>query len=487
MISLLNNILPILPILILIISIIIIFFISFFDNKTSLGAIVVISAILLSIFSVLCSKHLLLHYFSEFIRLDQHAYRWILMLLISSLCTCLFSCSWLTYDDTAAIEFYFFILLATIGGILVAISFHFFTLFLGLELLFLPVLGILSFFSKLEKNLFSVMIYTILSIFSSALLLLGFSFVYFATGRLCFSFLSYFFLYYPSIMMGNILLLGICIIFLSLFFKLSLFPLHTWSPDIYQNSSSCSLIFFSTVTKLSIFSFLIHIFNYFPYINKIYPLFLILNIVSLFSVIFGNIAAIMQDNIQRLIGYTSISNLGFLLIILLNSSCKDYALVSQHIYIYLISYTLGLIGFFGIKSIVDFNTLANLNSNIAGNSFTGLFRRDCILGAALTIILLSLSGFPVTFGFWGKFFIFKYLMQKKYFLLTALIMVSSMIGMQSYLRIMFSLYNKPIDENTKLTINNNYFIYRLQKLLIICISLILIILGFFPNFIHVLI
>ncbi|VAX76393.1 NADH-quinone oxidoreductase subunit N [Buchnera aphidicola] len=481
MIRLFYNIKSILPIFIFIFSMVAIFYSIYLKKSMYWGYIISILSIFFSILTVLYLRNLISEYCSDLIKVDQYSYFSIFILLISSFYTCIFSHPWFLFKTQRSIEFYFFIFLSTIGGIIVSISFHFFTLFLGIELLFLPLLGILMFFPKSKKNLLSLMVYMILSIFSSTLLLLGFSFIYFVSGRLCFSYFSYFFIFNPSLMLGSIMLSGIGILCLSLFFKLSLFPLHTWSPGIYENVNSCSLIYFSTVTKIAILSFLMHLFLYVPFLFQTSSLYFIIKFFALASVIFGSIAAIIQTNIQKIIGYLSISNLGILILIILTFSYSNSLLLTKLLSIYLFNYVLSIIGFFSIKSIVDLSFFSQNNCFITtDNSLIGLFWIDPVLGITMTIILFSLSGFPITLGFWGKFFFLRYLIQKNFFFTVLVIITSGIIGTQSYLFVLRSLYFKKI-QNEQINKKFNFCITQLQKILIVCIGLILVILGLFPK------
>ncbi|VFP85752.1 NADH-quinone oxidoreductase subunit N [Buchnera aphidicola (Cinara pseudotaxifoliae)] len=480
MIRLFDTIIPIIPILLLIFSIIGVFCISFYRKNIYLGFMISIISILFSMLTVLYSRIFIKEYISELIKIDKYSYFFIFMILFSSLYTCIFAYPWLLKKNFYKTEFYLFILLASLGGILVSISHHFAALFIGIELLFFSMLGILIFFSKCNNHFFSILVYLIVSVFSSAILLLGCSFIYLVSGRLCFSFLKYIFIYYPSIMYSNMMLYGISMIFLSICFKLSLFPLHTWSPDIYQYTNSCALLYFSTVTKISVLSCLLRFFYYIPYIVKIKSLYLILYYIAIFSIFLGNIAAIFQKEAQRLIGYLSISNFGIILIVMLTYPYPEYIYMIKHICIYVFGYLLGLIGFFSIKSVMDFNTASSDINNIQNISLTGLYLYNPFLGSVMTIIFLSLSGFPLTLGFWGKFFVFKHLLHKHFFMTTMLIMLSSIMGVCSYLHIIHSLYCQPSflsKKNSLVHINMTI----IQKFLIIFIGIILIVLGLFPQ------
>ncbi|WP_172598349.1 NADH-quinone oxidoreductase subunit N [Buchnera aphidicola] len=426
----------------------------------------------------------MLEYVSELIKIDQYSYFYIFMLLFSSLCTCIFAYPWMLYRNMYSTEFYSFILLSTIGGILVSIAFNFSTLFIGIELLFFPILGVLILFPKNKFNWSAILTYLVVSVFSSILLLLGCSFIYFVSGRLCFSFFTYIFIYYPTIMYSSVVFFGLFMVLFSLFLKLSLFPLHIWAPDIYQYTNSCALIYFSTITKISILSFLVRFLYYIPYLNKIKIIFNILYCVAIFSLLFGNLVAALQNKIQRLIGYLSISNLGFLLILIITYSQKENIYMTKYINIYIFGYLIGLLGFFGIKSIIDFNILIKNIHDTKNNSLTGLFWYDPILGIMMTIILLSLSGFPITIGFWGKFFVFKHLVYKNFFITVICMMLSSIVGTYSYLNIIYSLYCKQPVELKKTHVSNRLNVTILQKYLVICIGVILILLGFFPQFLY---
>uniref|UniRef100_A0A451DF40 NADH-quinone oxidoreductase subunit N n=1 Tax=Buchnera aphidicola (Cinara pseudotsugae) TaxID=2518978 RepID=A0A451DF40_9GAMM len=480
MIRLFDTIIPIIPILLLIFSTIVVFYISCYKKSIYSGYIISIISIFCSMLIVLYSRIFMIEYISELIKIDKYSYFFIFMILLSSLYTCIFVYPWLLNKNFYKTEFYLFILLSSLGGILVSISCHFAALFIGIELLFFSVLGILMFFSKYKNHFFSILIYLVLSVFSSAILLLGCSFIYLVSGRLCFSFFKYIFIYYPSIMYSSMMLYGISMIMLSIFFKLSLFPLHTWSPDIYQYTNSCSLLFFSTVTKISILSCLLRLFYYIPYIVKIQSLYLALYYIAIFSVLLGNTASIFQKQVQRLIGYLSISNFGLMLILMLTYPYPEYTYMIKHICIYVFGYLLGLIGFFSIKSIIDFNIISHDINNIQNISLTGLFLNSPFLGSVMTIIFLSLSGFPLTLGFWGKFFILKHLLHKRFFMTTMLIMLSSIMGIYSYLNIIHSLYCQPVCASKEIfLVHINMTI--IQKFLIILIGITLIVFGLFPQ------
>ncbi|VFP84879.1 NADH-quinone oxidoreductase subunit N [Buchnera aphidicola (Cinara splendens)] len=480
MIKLFDTIIPIIPILLLIFSTIVVFYVSFYRKSIYLGCIISVISIFCSMLIILYSRIFMIEYVSELIKIDKYSYFFIFMILLSSLYTCIFVYPWLLNKNFYKIEFYLFILLSSLGGILVSISCHFATLFVGIELLFFPILGILMFFSKNKNNFFSILVYLILSIFSSTILLLGCSFIYLISGRLCFSFFKYMFMYYPSIMYSSMMLYGISMIMLSIFFKLSLFPLHTWSPDIYQYTNSCSLLYFSTVTKISILSCLLRLFYYIPYIVKIQSLYLALYCIAIFSILLGNIASIFQKQVQRLIGYLSISNFGLMLMLMLTYPYPEYTYMIKHICIYIFGYLLGLIGFFSIKSIIDFNIVSNDINNIKNISLTGLSLHNPLLGSVMTVIFLSLSGFPLTLGFWGKFFVLKHLLYKRFFITTILIMLSSIMGIYSYLTIIHSLYCQPVFVSKKVfLVHINMTI--IQKFLIILIGITLIVFGLFPQ------
>lgn len=484
MIQLFYNFIPILPILLLIITtVLIILLVSFVSKCNNIVCIISFLGILGSIILILMIQKNNFYLYSEMFIFDKFSRLSMIILLMSSLYTCIFACSWLNnyYDKQA--EFYIFLLISTIGGLIVLISFHISMLFVGIELFFLPILGLLGYSNDLNRKLFLILKYMILSVFSTILMLFGFILVYSMSGNLSFLRISNMFLYHPEIMLNINTILGLLIFFLSFCFKLSIFPMHLWILDIYQYINSYTLIYFSVASKIVIFTFLMRFFLYLPSLYYINIIYIFLVSISILSIIFGNFMAFFQKNINRLIGYSSVTNLGFLFILILLSIDKSYIINFQAIYIYIFGYFFSLICFFSIKSYIEYN---NFSKNLLlsyNNSLKGLFWKNPFLCYIMTMILLSFSGFPMTIGFLGKFYIFNIIIQKKFYILMIFIMISNIVGTQCYIPIIHNLYLY----NDKYLIYKKYssikILLKVQFFFIVVLGLVLFFLGIYPQWI----
>lgn len=477
-----NGILVILPMVILTFSVVLLMlFFSFFWNSC-INNIIVFFGILLSIISIFfIDKIKNFRYFIDLIQVDEISKFSIFFILISGLYSFLFF-NYYKNNEKKSIDFFLFLLLSMVGGILIAISCHVSTLFIGIELLFLSSVGLISCSILKENILISIFSYIILSIFSSLVLLLGSFIMYSVSGSLCFSDIGSILIYYPTIFFGNIMYLGFSLIFLSFFLKLSFFPLHFWMPDIYEKTDSAILIFFSLVSKISIFSFLMHFLFNLPSLKNIVLLFWIFKIISIISIFFGNFLAFFQHNIHRLIGYSSITHIGWLLFFFINMNSKNHILIIKSIYIYFIGYILSIILFFCIKSIVESNINFFVDHDFSSDIFDGLFWKNSLLGILFLISLFSLSGFPFTLGFWGKFYILRFILKSKNWFYLIAFFISNIIAIQCYLSIISNVFNNKyvlLNIFKKEKIELSFF----KKNFISLIGFFIIFLGLFPAFI----
>ena len=211
-------------------------------------------------------------------------------------------------------------------------------------------------------------------------------------------------------------------------------------------------------------------------------LYILLMIVATNSIFFGNCMAFFQKNINRLIAYSSVTNTGYLLlvlVILLNQAEKIFL---EGFYLYLFGYILSMICFFSIKSYIDYQFFYKKYYQY-NNCLQGLYWKNPALCFCMTLSLLSLAGFPFTFGFWGKFFVLRFLLQKKLWFILLIILFSNIIGMQCYLPIISSLYEK---QDSLLDISNDNFFsekefINIQHFFILFLSFLFFIFGLFPQ------
>lgn len=439
---------------------------------------VVLSSIFGLIFS-LCSLYLLIKILPIDINglfyITHYSILYISMIILSSISTCVFGYEWLKSYSYNKEEFYFLIIISHLGAIALIISHHMASFFINIEVLSLPIFGLISYSHYQKYSLEAAFKYIILSGVSSSFLLFGIAWIYSISGDLSFTSII------P--LLNNIstnevfvVLFGISMILLSLFFKLSIVPFHLWTPDIYQGTPAAVLSFFSTSGKIAIFSVLLNFLSHISYSNKI--LYFILSLIIIISVLFGNLMALFQNNIKRLFGYSSISQLGYLLIIFLASN-KNYLFSLEASAIYLYSYLFSNIAFFGIMNLITHKYKTN-NVDLL-NAYQGLFWSQPLLSIILTLVFLSLSGIPMTLGFIGKFYILSIIIKENLWIIGSAFLISTLLGLYCYLRVILNLYLQPLHlVKNQINVSSNW-VYTPSGMVIFISGMLLFILGIYPN------
>ncbi|WP_395480168.1 NADH-quinone oxidoreductase subunit NuoN [Candidatus Curculioniphilus buchneri] len=406
------------------------------------------------------------------IRVDNFSIFYIGLILFSSLSTGILSYIWLTHYPGNCDEFYLMLLIATIGGMLLTSSNHLATLFLGIELMSLPIFGMIGYISHNNYYLESSIKYSLLSAIATSFLLFGIALIYANTGQLSFIAISQASNnIFPTLLL---LLTGFGMLIIAFGFKLSLVPFHLWTPDVYQGAPVAAVAFLATVGKISIFSTVVRLFLYFPIINT-EAIQLILTMMSLSSMLLGNLMALNQNNIKRILGYSSISHFGYLLIGII--ALQMHTLALETIGVYLTGYLVSNLGIFSIISL-----MSQCHSEIDVNCFRfyrGLFWRKPLLSVILTVMIFSLAGIPMTIGFIGKFYIIMLGVKSHLILLTSTVIISSAIGLFYYLRIIVNLYLLP-SESWQCNIPSNWAVTTGGIIVIISLLLVLF-LGVYPQ------
>lgn len=281
-------------------------------------------------------------------RVDGFAMLYTGLVLLASLATCTFAYPWLEgYNDNQE-EFYLLVLIASLGGILLANANHLAALFLGIELISLPLFGLIGYAFRQKRSLEASIKYTILSAAASSFLLFGMALVYAQSGNLSFEALG------KSLGDGMLheplLLAGFGLMIVGLGFKLSLVPFHLWTPDVYQGAPAPVSTFLATASKIAIFGVVMRLFLYAP-VGDSEAVRVVLGIIAFASIIFGNLMALSQTNIKRLLGYSSISHLGYLLVALIALQSGEMSM--EAVGVYLAGYLFSSLGAFGVVSLMS--------------------------------------------------------------------------------------------------------------------------------------
>ncbi|WWO97243.1 MAG: NADH-quinone oxidoreductase subunit N [Candidatus Dasytiphilus stammeri] len=400
------------------------------------------------------------------------------LVLLASLITSIFSYLWLYfYKLTDQGEIFLLILIATLGGVVLASTNNLSSFFIGIELMAIPLFGLTGYTYNRRSYLESSIKYTLLSAITSSFLLFGIALIYAQTGYLNYSQITTF--TNNNILLQPLLLLGFGLMMTSIGFKLSLVPFHQWTAEIYQKAPIPAVLFLTTSNKIAIFGATTRLLVYLHLIdNK--AVCLLLSIMAFLSILVGNLLAFFQFNIKKLLAYSSISHFGYLWIALICAHTNK-SLSLETINISLISYLLSNLGLFGIIILIS-TTYHDYMDDI--NSYRGLFLHHPILSLAMTVMILSLAGIPLTLGFISKFYIIIMSIMSHYWSLSLSILIGSIIGLYYYLRLITYLYlsSPQSDKLIMLSSESNWF-WCIGAIIVCIIAIIIGMLGIFPQYI----
>jgi NADH-quinone oxidoreductase subunit N len=323
------------------------------------------------------------------------------------------------------VEAYLLLLAATLGMCLMAASADLIMLYLAIETTSIPLYILAGFLKDDQKSTESGFKYLLFGAITSAVLLYGFSLIYGFTGKTNLYDLGSFFSTF------NILAIGVTfLILVGLAFKVALFPFHFWSPDVYEGSPTPVAGFLSTASKAAGFAVIIRLLTIvFPEIGANWSL--ILAVLAALTMTVGNLIALAQKSVKRLLAYSSISHAGYAMIGIVAFSQLGRASTV----FYLIAYVLTNLLAFGIAYLVG----QKMKSDDYA-AYNGLSRRNPALGLAALVAFLSLAGMPPFVGFVAKFLVFAAAIQSGWTWLAVVGVLNSIVGLYYYLNILKSIY-----------------------------------------------
>jgi NADH-quinone oxidoreductase subunit N len=353
------------------------------------------------------------------------------LVLLASLVTVVLSQDIFSSEGESEEEYYLLLVLSALGAVILIQSSHMASLLLGMELMGVSLYAMIAFPKKGLLPLEAAVKYLVLSGCASAILLFGFALLYAATGELSYTGIgekaALVYIDSPLLVMA-----GTAMVTAGIAFKLSLVPFHMWTPDVYQGAPTPVTGFLATVSKGAVFVALTRIYMD-AELHQYESLILALSVLAVFSMLIGNLLALLQEDIKRLLAYSSIAHFGYLLIILIAFTGSEMA--SEAVTFYLVAYILTTLGAFTVIARVSRED--QQKSQIS--EFEGLFWRNKIQASALTIAMLSFAGIPLTAGFMAKFFVINVAIQGSHWFLLSALVIGSAIGIYYYLRIIFSM------------------------------------------------
>jgi NADH-quinone oxidoreductase subunit N len=333
-------------------------------------------------------------------------------------------------DERKPEEHYVLLSLAVLGAMVLGASRHFAALFVGLELLSLSLFPLIAYRRRQPQALEAGIKYLVLSGVATGLLLFGMALLYAGIGSLELAAIGQ--ALAASGGPGDIWIPGgVTLVIAGLAMKLSLVPLHWWTPDVYQGAPTAVTGFLASVAKGAVVVVLLRLLVA-SGAHQQAPVMAVLAILAVLSMLAGNLLALLQDNVKRILAYSSIAHMGYLLVALLAAG----ELATEAVGFYLVAYFVSTLGAFGAVALEGPG-----GGGIA--AFRGLYRRRPWLAASFTLMLLSLGGIPVTAGFVGKFYLFAVGVDAALWVPVAVLVGASVIGLFYYLRIIFALYTPP--------------------------------------------
>ena len=327
-------------------------------------------------------------------------------------------------------EYYLLLLTATLGAALLPASVHFASFFLGLETLSISLLGLIAYASPREQAAEAGTKYLILGGAASAFLAFGMALIYADLGTLSFARIGA--LAQAADPPDLYRLVGVAMVLAGVGFKLSLVPFHMWTPDIYEGAPAPITGFIAVVSKIAVFAVIL---RYFILAEGHADASLRegLAAIAILSMLGGNLLALLQNNVKRLLAYSSIAHLGYLLVAFLAAGSLGIDAAAY----YLAAYAVTSLGAFGIVALLSKPGSGRDADRI--EDYRGLFRTHPFLAGSLALMLLSLAGMPPTMGFIGKFYLTVAGVGSGLFWPVAALVVGSVIGLYYYLRVLVAM------------------------------------------------
>jgi NADH-quinone oxidoreductase subunit N len=381
--------------------------------------------------------------FSQLIRSDTFSLFFHLLVGLVAALVILASDSYLSREKLDGAEFYALILFATAGMGVLASAQELLTAFIGLEMSSISSYVLAGYRRDTLKSSESSLKYFLLGSFATAFFLYGIALIYGITGTTVLDAMG------EADGANVVLKLGLALVLIGLGFKVAAAPFQIWTPDVYEGAPTPVTALFSAGPKAATFALLLRVFATVPAATQhwFWP-FWVLAVLTMFA---GNLGALVQTNVKRLLAYSSIAHAGYILVafaavtgMVASDSAGPLGAGPAYaaILFYLLSYALVKVGAFTIVSQLG----GKDEKYVTLEDYAGLSVRHPVAAAALSLFLLSLLGLPVTAGFFGKFYVFKAAISAKLVWLAVLMALNSVIGAYYYLKVIVAMYMRQPSE-----------------------------------------
>ncbi|MGD0657816.1 MAG: NADH-quinone oxidoreductase subunit N [Syntrophorhabdales bacterium] len=370
-----------------------------------------------------------------------------ILLLVS-----LISLAYTRREEIVSGEYYSLLLFAVFGMMVMVSSNSFVTIFIGLEVMSLSIYILCGLLKGSLRAIESSLKYFLLGSFGTAFFLYGIALIYASAGTIDIQAVR-------AVAIGKqlggnaIFLTGMALLIVGFGFKIASVPFHMWTPDVYEGAPTSVTVFMATGVKAAAFGAFLRVFYtaFYPLITEWSP---VLWFMAVLTMCVGNITALLQNNMKRLLAYSSIAHAGYILIAFVTGD----RLLSSSVLYYLLAYTFMNLGAFTV--VILLGRKGEEHEDI--DSYAGLAARHPFIALCMTIFLLSLTGIPPLAGFAGKFYLFSDAIKGQYYWLAVIGMLNSAVSAYYYLRVLMYMYFKePVKELGKVDMSPAYVVVML--------------------------
>ena len=424
-----TDLISILPLLVLSTAIVALMLVIAFLRNHTLTVFLTILSLALAVLSLVFSPHFKSVHITSLLIIDGYSLFYMGVIFIAGLFVVILTAGYMDHRSEIKEEMYIFILIATLGSAVVVSSSHFASLFLGIELLSVSLFVMIGYLRSRATNIEASIKYLVTASVSMAILLFGLSLVYAAAGSMDFSQVA---AYMKNNEPNVLLTAGFALVLVGFGFKLALVPFHFWAADIYQGASAPITGFIAGISKVAVFAAMLRL-SLVTALTTYRPFFIAFAVAAVLSMFAGNFLALLQTSVKRILAYSSIANMGYLLVAFLAGG----SLATRAVAFYLLGYFITILAAFGVISVFSAG-----NEDLDDiNDFRGLAFKRPWFGGILTVALLSLAGMPLTIGFIGKFYIIYAGASSQLWLLLIILAINTLIGLYYYLRIIWVMYS----------------------------------------------
>ncbi len=431
-----------------------------FNFKKVLLPLVFIGLIGAAVLAV-CDWNTDLHYFNEMMVMDNFSIAFTTVLIMITVFWFAISPRYFT-DPSNETDHFSLIIFALIGAVTMVSFNNMIMLFLGIEILSISMYILAGSNKRSLDSNEAALKYFLMGAFATGFLLFGITLLYGATGTFQLDQISAG-LQQIGTKGSSMALIGILLMMIGLSFKVSAVPFHFWAPDVYEGSPTVITAFMSTVVKTAAIAAFFRVFTHtFALDSESWHQ--TLWVISGATILIGNITAVYQKNVKRMLAYSSIAHAGYMLMSILSMNSSS----ASSLLFYTIAY--------GVSSITSFGVLLAVNANTSGesiDSFNGLAKKNPLLAIIITIAMLSLAGIPPTAGFFAKYYIFSSALENGLTSLVLIAVAGSLIGVFYYFRIIIALFKETEAQVVRISLS--------LKMVLILTAVVVLVLGIAPE------